>query len=487
MEELQQEAEHEIAEEEEEADQKERDAAALAREGKEKALATRVEKARKAKHAADRAAEKAGEVEEEPTGKASRYSSARKLTKLFLHGAPSNDLEKAGLIIHCFDDTENWGQKWMPSAMDRGQILANCAHPPRVLKTSPIAQLLDKECDYVFDEDAETKVASRMGMKRLRDALETVGVLENDGNTWDKAKLVSQLIKAKRANAKAVLAEHRAAKRLNHRSDGNISDAKLVPARGFWSTSVINYDVRTTFGRSGVILSADHNEVQCAFPADMGTMDSGCNVSAMRMDLAGAIQASRWGGYNEVLVSTEAYLDNLPRSLAAFVYGLRGSETEDVAGDNAGETAGTYLAFLDFYNLTQADVPLLRVEYDVPFDTYAPDMYPNATTAPGAVFTDVSHSAHNLAANYRRRLSKRESSRREEPKLWLGEGHAFREGAQKLDKQHEQQIKRQMQKQNAKVSPSEAELRNELEAEMKERDILRAELKSEKQKAKMLP
>merc|ERR1740117_1078380 len=199
MEELQQEAEHEIAEEEEEADQKERDAAALARQGKEKALATRVEKVRKAKHAADRAAEKAGEVEEEPTGKASRYSSARKLTKLFLHGAPSNDLEKAGLIIHCFDDTENWGQKWMPSAMDRGQILANCAHPPRVLKTSPIAQLLDKECEYEFDEKEEIQMAKRMGTRHLRDALVSHGVEEKQGITWDKEKLIGKLIKAKRA------------------------------------------------------------------------------------------------------------------------------------------------------------------------------------------------------------------------------------------------------------------------------------------------
>ena len=163
--------------------------------------------------------------------------------------------------------------------------------------------------------------------------------------------------------------------------------------------------------------------------------------------------------------------------------------------------------------MTEADVPLLRVEYDVPFDDYAPDMLPNGTTAPGAVFTDVSHSAGRIAKSYRKRLAAKHR-RPEQPKLWLGEGHPFREGAQKLDAKHEQQIKRQMQtqKRNAKVrpvkeelkselkdvkklkskyqrlkakkaKPSEAELRTELETEMKQRDILKAELKSEKLKA----
>jgi hypothetical protein len=415
----------------------------------------------------------------------------------------------------------------MPSAMRRDVILSNCMQPPRVLKTSPIAKLLNEECKYEFDEAHELKAANRLSKGRLTKALAALGVELKEA--WDKDKLVAKLLKAKRSQAKeaqAARAERRGRERDLRRSTdklaANQTDAYLVPTRSFWSTSVINYAVRSTFGRSGVILAPDHNEVQCAFPADMGTMDSGCAVSHMRMNLEAALQNSKWGGYNEVLVSTEAYLDNLPRSLAAFVFGLRGGEAADTGAasagfedDTAGGTAGSYLNFLDFYNLTEADVPLLRVEYDVPFDSYAPDMLRNATSAPGAVFTDVSSSARHLAAQWhnRRRLTakKRHPTDAGEPKRWLGEGHPFREGAQKLDKQHEQQIKRQMEMQKAKVQrqelhkarvqkqqmkakardqlgqnmPTEAELRGELGAERKQRRLFKRELKKELKKAKV--
>jgi len=530
MEELQQEAQQEIEEQTEKAEKQAAKTVKKAREAKEKALEKRVLAARSAKAAAQKAAQKAGEELPKPTGKASRFSSARKLSKLFLHGEPSDNLEMAGLTIHCFDDTETNALKWMPNAMRRDQILGNCAHPPRVLKNSPIADLVGAECDYAFEEEHEKRQANRRKPDRLKEMLARYGVEPEDN--WDKEKLVEELITAKRTYHSERQAERRAARRarrLETASDSNTSDARMIPARSFWSTSVINYGQRTTFGRAGVILSPDHNVVQCAFPADMGTMDSGCAIKAMNMDLKSAIEKSQWGGYNEVLVDTQAYLDNLPRSLAAFVYGLRGSETEEVAGDNAGETATTYLAFLNFYNLTQADLPLLRVEYDAPYDEFSPDMFANGTTAPGAVFSDVSFSAAHIAASYRKRLSaKHHLGKVPEPK-WLGEGHAFREGALKLDKKHEQQIKRQMQtqKQKAKVQPlkakvqppkaelkaelktelkdvkklkaqyqklkakkakpSEAELRSELDAEMKQRDILKAELKSEKLKAKVQP
>ena len=530
MEELQQEAQQEIEEQTEKAEKQAAKTVKKAREAKEKALEKRVLAARSAKAAAQKAAQKAGGELPKPTGKASRFSSARKLSKLFLHGEPSDNLEMAGLTIHCFDDTETNALKWMPNAMRRDQILGNCAHPPRVLKNSPIADLVGAECDYAFEEEHEKRQANRRKPDRLKEMLARYGVEPEDN--WDKEKLVEELITAKRTYHSERQAERRAARRarrLETASDSNTSDARMIPARSFWSTSVINYGQRTTFGRAGVILSPDHNVVQCAFPADMGTMDSGCAIKAMNMDLKSAIEKSQWGGYNEVLVDTQAYLDNLPRSLAAFVYGLRGSETEEVAGDNAGETATTYLAFLNFYNLTQADLPLLRVEYDAPYDEFSPDMFANGTTAPGAVFSDVSFSAAHIAASYRKRLSaKHHLGKVPEPK-WLGEGHAFREGALKLDKKHEQQIKRQMQtqKQKAKVQPlkakvqppkaelkaelktelkdvkklkaqyqklkakkakpSEAELRSELDAEMKQRDILKAELKSEKLKAKVQP
>ena len=217
MEELQQEAEQEIEEEKEKTAKSAAKAVKKARQAKEKALEKRVLAGRSAKAARQKAAEKAGQELPKSTGKASRFSSSRKLSKMFLHGLPDDDLEKAGLAIHCFDDTENWGQKWMPSAMRRDQILGSCAHPPRVLKNSPIADLVGAECDYAFDEDHELKQATRMRTDRLKEMLAIEGVEVKE--SWKKEKLVTQYVKAKREKAKLELAEHRVTRRLDSASD----------------------------------------------------------------------------------------------------------------------------------------------------------------------------------------------------------------------------------------------------------------------------
>ena len=52
------------------------------------------------------------------------------------------------------------------------------------------------------------------------------------------------------------------------------------------------------------------------------------------------------------------YADNLPHSVAAFYYGLLGSE-ESWPRVHATQM---YLSFLDHYNLTEAQVPLVQFE-----------------------------------------------------------------------------------------------------------------------------
>jgi len=234
MEELQQEAQQEIEEQTEKAEKQAAKTVKKAREAKEKALEKRVLAARSAKAAAQKAAQKAGEELPKPTGKASRFSSARKLSKLFLHGEPSDNLEMAGLTIHCFDDTETNALKWMPNAMRRDQILGNCAHPPRVLKNSPIADLVGAECDYAFEEEHEKRQANRRKPDRLKEMLARYGVEPEDN--WDKEKLVEELITAKRTYHSERQAERRAARRarrLETASDSNTSDARMIPARSF--------------------------------------------------------------------------------------------------------------------------------------------------------------------------------------------------------------------------------------------------------------
>ena len=47
--------------------------------------------------------------------RASRYSDPQLLSKLFTHGRPRNDPSETGLIVHCFDATENPAAAWMPA------------------------------------------------------------------------------------------------------------------------------------------------------------------------------------------------------------------------------------------------------------------------------------------------------------------------------------------------------------------------------------
>merc|ERR1712216_94735 len=179
--------------------------------------------------------------------------------------------------------------------------------------------------------------------------------------------------------------------------------------------SIINVHQRSTFGRSGIILSPDQsNEMLCGYSADMGTMDRGCKIAKWRYmpgrlhDLMTASTNCECG-YNEVLMDTQKYVDNLPRSVAAFVYGLRGNDAIEF---NAGGIAEAYHAFLNFYNLTTAD---------------------------GKVFTDMS--------DYAMKLWKLEQTHpvKEKPK-WKGPGHAYREGARKFTFKEIEEVDRRLQR-----------------------------------------
>ena len=57
--------------------------------------------------------------------------------------------------------------------------------------------------------------------------------------------------------------------------------------------------------------------------------------------------------YNEVLLDTKDYVDQLPHSLAAFYY----KETADAHSQVS--AAHAYVSFLDAYNLTEDSIPLL--------------------------------------------------------------------------------------------------------------------------------
>ena len=228
--------------------------------------------------------------------------------------------------------------------------------------------------------------------------------------------------------------------------DTEKEDARWVPVdgRAFWSTTVINWRQRSVFGQAGIIIKPSAVDVLCAYAADMGTMEFGCKVTRQQYlpgNLAGMVNASMshgagndWAGanaddmYNEVLVDPKSFSERLPASVAAFVYDLRkthGFAEPTDTPDDFDNTAQIYLNFLKQYDLTEADVPLLRVEYKTPFDPDNPDLPPESHEG-RAVFTDVSSIATRLAATHR--LSKGKKGGGTPPRRWVP-GHHYRSGA----------------------------------------------------------
>ena len=162
----------------------------------------------------------------------------------------------------------------------------------------------------------------------------------------------------------------------------------------WWPTSIINARQTHTFGVSGILFTPTLNAVLCSYYEDAGTMGEGdggmaCDAKSGKMyppdqldsmlNVSMGLSRSAYGsGYNEVLLDSRMFLENLPRSIAAFVYGLRG----DDGGDQA---LRAYVRFLAAYNLSEADVPLVSAN----LDSFEPGMAPE----PGPVFTDVSTRA----------------------------------------------------------------------------------------------
>jgi len=129
-----------------------------------------------------------------------------------------------------------------------------------------------------------------------------------------------------------------------------------------YGRSVINWAQRHTFGDHGIILAPDKATVLCSYPNDAGTMTSGCRMGFKDIDrfdgedLSSMMSMSMFWqkmGYNEVLINSTAYNANLPGSIAAFVFNLKGQGKEGI-------TYFRYQAFLKHFNLKDTDIPLLK-------------------------------------------------------------------------------------------------------------------------------
>ena len=162
-------------------------------------------------------------------------------------------------------------------------------------------------------------------------------------------------------------------------------------AAKWWSGSIINTDLRNSFGGAALILSASENVLMCSYNSDAGTLTSGCANTGggyfgpnETMGMMMGHTKLHGSGYNEVLIDMEVYVKNLPKSVAGIVYGLKdGTLPRDEARAHQ-----IYVRMLDRYNLTEASFPLLKANFDP------------ATQEPihGRAFTDMSTGARDFLA-----------------------------------------------------------------------------------------
>ena len=163
-------------------------------------------------------------------------------------------------------------------------------------------------------------------------------------------------------------------------------------AETWWSGSIINTNLRASFGDAAIILSPSQNVVMCSYSSDAGTLSSGCANQGGGYfgpnETEGMLRGhtNRGGsGYNEVMIDMEVYVQNLPKSVAGIVYGLKG---DGLPRDEA-RAHMVYVRMLDRYNLTEASFPLLKANY----------MPSGQEPFHGPAFVDMSEGARDFLKN----------------------------------------------------------------------------------------
>ena len=145
-----------------------------------------------------------------------------------------------------------------------------------------------------------------------------------------------------------------------------------------WSASVVSHQHKAVFGDVGIVFAPNLNTVMCSCFTDFGSLLAGCNAPCPIVDgdagstfpedtLQDMLERSFTDpalkfAYNEVLIDSQQFVKNLPGSVGAFVFGMTGKSTRE---DQLQATAA-YVHFLDVFNLTETDVPLLQLHHTGP-------------------------------------------------------------------------------------------------------------------------
>ncbi len=162
---------------------------------------------------------------------------------------------------------------------------------------------------------------------------------------------------------------------------------KVNKGQHWWSGSVISRKNYNTYSKAGIILTPKWTEVMCSFYSDFGTFDRGCSIAGLNQK-TGAIQpyepdklknmlkvsynrtTAENAMYNEILIDAKVYERHLPGSISAVVY-FHDEVALDLSSNDQARMEATkaYIGILDAYDLTPADLPLLKIVRPDPLST----------------------------------------------------------------------------------------------------------------------
>ena len=145
----------------------------------------------------------------------------------------------------------------------------------------------------------------------------------------------------------------------------------------------------------------------CSCDADSGTIFSGCENGGTGNDgffgpnATDQMMLSHMEGgavgYNEVIINSAQFRANMPKSIAGIVYGLKVGNAAVESGLRTSfdkvRAVHTYVTFLDRYNLTEQEIPLLRANFDTEDVTGVNGQH-------GVALVDESEGAREYLANH---------------------------------------------------------------------------------------
>ena len=170
-----------------------------------------------------------------------------------------------------------------------------------------------------------------------------------------------------------------------------------------WSSSIVNAKQAHIMNPSGIVFSPSSTVVMCSWhvantalsmaPGCDGSEEAGAHPYPPE-ELKAMLKKSMHDKdakltSNEVLVDSSYYVDNLPSSVAAIMF------FDDATAEDKIIATKAYVALLDKYEVTEAEIPLIKVNRGVD-----PEGNPIKSPSTEPVVMDVSHKARDFLAKH---------------------------------------------------------------------------------------